>query len=261
MSANFAIDTIYKSQYNKYVSEINLAASTIKYTIAWSKIIIDIDNHISGGGGYTKFVNWIKSLVVEPKSLPNGLLILAFDNEQKGQKNYLDQVLTINLWKSRSLSEDNINQLLYLNNDMNKILEIELLNFINEIIKELSENINKTIVFKSYEPKKPSVELQNSKISITQRAIANHRVKVPDLYVSDPILVNPNSLKNVQKVLEHIEIITNIKSRKHKWMPVIYNGVLYNQALKLKQQFPWLILLPDALHEEMNMLKAFVELN
>ncbi|CAG8719090.1 14493_t:CDS:2 [Cetraspora pellucida] len=65
----------------KYVSEINLAASAIKYSIARLKLIIDIDNHITG----------IESLVIEPKPLPDGFLILAFDNEQKGQKNYLDQ--------------------------------------------------------------------------------------------------------------------------------------------------------------------------
>ncbi|KAF0412363.1 hypothetical protein F8M41_007934 [Gigaspora margarita] len=85
-----AVDTIYKSRHSKYVSEINLAASAIKYSIARSKLIIDIDNHITGGGGYTKFLNWIESLAIEPKPLPDGFLILAFDNEQKGQKNYLD---------------------------------------------------------------------------------------------------------------------------------------------------------------------------
>ncbi|KAF0551460.1 hypothetical protein F8M41_023403 [Gigaspora margarita] len=282
-----AVDAIYKSQHSKYVSEINLAASAIKYTIARSKLIIDIDSHITGGGGYTKFINWIESLAIEPKLLPDRFLILAFDNEQKGQKNYLDRghntvvfhtvtsfvafdfdsnndsQLKINPWKTDLLSEDNINQLFYLSNDMKDILEIELHNFINEIISNLyseknqeaneidklvekqntlsfqqtvlSENINKTIVFRPYEPKKPSVELQKSKISITQKTIINQGIKIPDLYVPDPIPINPNSLINVQKILEHIEIITGIKSGKHKWIPVVCDSVPYNQALKLKK--------------------------
>ena len=42
---------------------------------------------------------------------------------------------------------------------------------------------------------------------------------------------------------------------------MVCDGVPYNLALKIKKDFPWLILIPGALHEEMNMLKAFVELN
>jgi len=38
-------------------------------------------------------------------------------------------------------------------------------------------------------------------------------------------------------------------------------GVPYHHAQKVKKDFPWLILVPGALHEEMNMVKAFVELN
>ncbi|RIB12464.1 hypothetical protein C2G38_2200623 [Gigaspora rosea] len=201
---------------SKYVSEINLAALAIKYTIARSKLIIDIDSHITSGGGYTKFINWIESLAIKPKLLPDGFLILAFDNEQKASS--FQQTVS-------------------------------------------SKNINKTIVFRPYEPKKPSIELQKSKISITQRNIINQDIKIPDLYIPDPISINPNSLINVQKILEHIEIITGIKSGKCKWIPVVCDGVPYNQALKLKQKFPWLILLPGTLHKEMNMLKSFVELN
>ena len=32
-------------------------------------------------------------------------------------------------------------------------------------------------------------------------------------------------------------------------------------ATKIKEKFPWLILVPGQLHEEMNMLRAYVELN
>ena len=85
------VDAIYRARNLKYVSSINFAASVIKYSLARSKTIIDIDNHIISSGSYTKFTNWLESLAIEQQSLPKGFLFLAFDNEQKGQKNYLDR--------------------------------------------------------------------------------------------------------------------------------------------------------------------------
>ncbi|KAF0510175.1 hypothetical protein F8M41_018434 [Gigaspora margarita] len=71
------------------------------------------------------------------------------------------------------------------------------------------ENINKEIIFKPYELKKQS----ESNIKLQQSRIIN-----------------------VQKVLEHIEIIAGIKYGKRKWIPVVCDGVLYNQALKLRKK-------------------------
>ena len=44
-------------------------------------------------------------------------------------------------------------------------------------------------------------------------------------------------------------------------MVVACDGVPYHHSIKLKEKFPWLVLIPGQLHEEMNMLRAFVELN
>jgi len=85
------VDAIYESKHLKYVSVINIVTSAIKYSLAKSKMIINIDNHFISFGSYTKFTNWLESLVKEQLSLPGSLLFLAFDNKQKGQKNYLDQ--------------------------------------------------------------------------------------------------------------------------------------------------------------------------
>ncbi|KAF0554870.1 hypothetical protein F8M41_018497 [Gigaspora margarita] len=248
-----AVDTIYKSRHSKYVSEINLAASAIKYSIARSKLIIDIDSHITSGG-VTSFI------------------ALNFDSNDNSQSE-------INPWLRNSLSENDITQLFYLSDDMKKKLENKLYYFINEIINKLNiekyqevNEINQLIEKQNnlsnklkkclpYELTNSSIKQQESKISAIQKTVTSQNIKIPDLYVPDPIPVNPNSLANVQKVLEHIEIISGIKSGKCKWLPVVCDGVPYNQALKLKKNFPWLILLPGALHEEMNMLKAFVELN
>ena len=347
-----ALEAIYGSRNCKYVSAINLAISAIKYSLARSKMIVDMDNHIMSSGSYSKFVNWLESLVIEPEPLPDGFLILAFDNEQRGQKNYLDRgnnsvifhvvtsfvafnfnphdnsQLTTNPWKSDSLTSDEIEQLLDIDDDMQREFELELRNFIGDIISNLcneknkeknqldqlvdnqnnlpnkmkiclncseknidnkkrncpncneklptldslnlnqtsqqpseSASSNKEIIFRHHSIKKSEHDAQKSKLSITQRLIPDKGVEVPDIYIPDPIPVNPNSLKNVEIVLKHIENITGIKSGKRKWVPIVCDGVPYNLALKLKNDFPWLILLPGALHEEMNMLKAFVELN
>jgi len=81
-----AVDTIYGARHNKYVSAVNLAASAIKYSIAKSRIIVDLDNHFLNSGGYNKFIQWQEGLACKFSPLPKGLLFLAFDNEQKGKK-------------------------------------------------------------------------------------------------------------------------------------------------------------------------------
>ena len=81
------------------------------------------------------------------------------------------------------------------------------------------------------------------------------------LYIPDPIEINPNSIANVEKVLFHIETISGIKDGTRKWIAVTCDGVPYHHATKLKEKFPWLVLIPGQLHEEMNMLRAYVELN
>ncbi|RHZ76743.1 hypothetical protein Glove_194g88 [Diversispora epigaea] len=86
-------------------------------------------------------------------------------------------------------------------------------------------------------------------------------VHMSQIFIPDPIGINPNSIANVRKVLEHIEEIAEIKNGSCKWVVVTCDGVPYHHIQKIKKDFPWLILIPDALHEEMNMLRAFVELN
>ena len=45
------------------------------------------------------------------------------------------------------------------------------------------------------------------KLSLTQQFITNQRVNVPEIYVPDPININPNLIANVERVLLHIETI------------------------------------------------------
>ena len=59
--------------------------------MAHFKTIINIDNYIISSGSYTKFINWMESLAIEQESLSYRLLLLAFDNEQWSQYNYLNR--------------------------------------------------------------------------------------------------------------------------------------------------------------------------
>ncbi|RIB12672.1 hypothetical protein C2G38_2257392 [Gigaspora rosea] len=113
------------------------------------------------------------------------------------------------------------------------------------------------------QPYKKNEEQSNTfvpKISFTQQ-ITDQKVDTPDIYISDPINVNPNSIANIEKILLHIEKISGIRNGTSKWVVVTCDGIPYCFAIKLKEKFPWLILVPGQLHEEMNMLHAFVELN
>jgi hypothetical protein len=78
------VDTIYKSRHEKYVLEINIIASAIKYLITHSKIVIDIDKHITSKGNYSQFQKCLDQLLKEQEPLPDRLLFIAFNNEQKG---------------------------------------------------------------------------------------------------------------------------------------------------------------------------------
>jgi hypothetical protein len=329
-----AVDAIYGSRHLKYVSAINLAASAIKYSLARSKTVIDIDNHIISSGCYKKFTNWLESLATEQSKLPNGFLFLAFDNEQKGQKNYLDRgyntvvfhtvtsfvafnydrsngVQNTDPWLYSKLPEKEYEELFSLTPGMKNEIHTELTNYLTIILDELcveknqetnaiDESIryqsqigsvkkcsvcqlsnidNKKRVCPTCRNKLPTIAEMNQLnesadiANATEKSVAYSRtfektlsnleseVYKPQLYVPDPIAINPNSTANVRKVFEHIEELSGIKDGSRKWVVVTCDGIPYHRAQAIKKDFPWLILIPGALHEEMNMLKAFVELN
>lgn len=347
-----AVDAIYGARHRKYVSAINLAASAIKYSIAKSKAIIDLDSRFLSSGGYKKFIKWQENLAGEATPLPNGSLILAFDNEQKGVKNYLDRnyntvvfhtvtsFLAFNFdtndqtqtirepWLNQKLNPLQMEELFDITPEMQRLLDQQLHEYLSIILDEVcteknkSTNIiddliaehNTTISKKKRCNKCGKIEIENSRrkcpdcneklaniaeiqqeetresiletnttkslyfkfyqysanisdispinpISITQRSFPQDGVEVPEIFIPDPLPLNPNSIENVRKVLEHIQEISGINKGKRKWIPVVCDGIPYNYAQKIKEDYPRILLIPGQLHEEMNMLKSFVELN
>ena len=137
-----------------------MAASAVKYSLARSKMVIDIDNHTMYSGSYSKFTNWLESLATEQPPLPNGFLFLVFDNEQKGQKNYLDRGLNTVIfhtvasfvafnydrnddvqntdpWLSSEPSREQYEELFSLTSDMKNEIYEELTNYLTIILEEL----------------------------------------------------------------------------------------------------------------------------
>ncbi|RIB21667.1 hypothetical protein C2G38_2175981 [Gigaspora rosea] len=282
-----AVDSIYRARHGKYVSEIQLAASAIEYSIARSKMVIDIDNHITSSESYHQFQKWLEELSKHEEPLPEGLLFLAFDNEQREQRNYLD--------RGSSQYEEIFN----VDPKMQKVIDEELYAYISEkkscpvcnlrnienrkrlcsecrtqlptlteiqkgktveIEDNMSDYLTNPLTFKHYRIDDEQSATHIPKISLTQR-IADPGVNVPDIYIPDPININPNLVANVEKILQHIEVISGIRDGSRKWVAVTCDGVPYHYAVKLKEKFPWLVLILRQLHEEINMLCAYVELN
>jgi len=133
---------------------------------------------------------------------------------------------------------------------------------IDQTLFEKKDTI-KPLIFKSYQSEidtsKKFTNLINP-INITQRSNQKD-INVPNILVPDLIPINPNSIKNVQKVLEHIKEISEINKGERKWIAIVYDRIPYYYAQKFKNDYPEILLISSPLHEEMNMLKSFVKLN
>ncbi|KAF0527782.1 hypothetical protein F8M41_013422 [Gigaspora margarita] len=282
---------------------------------------IDIDNHITSSRGYYRFQKWLEELSNYEELLPEGLLFLAFDNEQKEQKNYLDRgsntvvyhivtsFVAFNMtlqnriqhsnlpWACKSLSRFQYEELFDINSQMQEIVNKELHTYLAKILNLLSEErssstniinfsiastmtkttnmkmcleiqkkkkveaenstvnqLNNPFIFKPYNINEEQINLFTPNISLTQQSVTDPKVNISEIYISDPININPNSLANIEKFLVYIEKILGIKDGIRKWVVVTCDGVSYHHATKLREKFPWLVLIPGQLYKEINML-------
>ncbi|RIB25498.1 hypothetical protein C2G38_2165722 [Gigaspora rosea] len=168
--------------------------------------------------------------------------------------NYLDNLLNL-LSQEKSSSTNTIDVLaasigIKITNMKEKAVEEEIIKADNLLVFRLYSCDNESSLNSTY----------ISRISITQRRVIDQGINIPDIYIPDPVNINSNSIANIEKILLHIETITGIK-RTRNWVAVTCDDVPYHHALKLKEKFPWLVLILGPLHEEMNMLQALVELN
>ncbi|CAG8481033.1 6224_t:CDS:2, partial [Scutellospora calospora] len=222
------IDLICRACHGKYVSEIQLALSAIKYLIARSRIIINIDNHITNSGSEYQFQKWIEELSQHEEPLPEGLLFLAFDNEQRGQRNYLDQgfntvvyhvitsLVSFNIVLQNKIQHINLpwtcgrlqyEELFDVNPQITRLPTLAEMQKEKIIEDKITDKLAYPLVFRPYRASNEPSVTYVSKISLTQQT-ADPRVNVPKIYVPDLININPNSIANVEKVLLHIEVIS-----------------------------------------------------
>ncbi|RIB12676.1 hypothetical protein C2G38_2041630 [Gigaspora rosea] len=97
--------------------------------VAQSKLVINIDNHITSCGSYNRFLKWQDELLKQEELLPDGLLFVAFDNKQKGQKNYLD----------RGFNMIKLDELFNISAQMQEVIDEELRSYLAKVLKLLSE--------------------------------------------------------------------------------------------------------------------------
>ncbi|KAF0334032.1 hypothetical protein F8M41_016740 [Gigaspora margarita] len=199
-------------EHKNYVSEIHLAITGIKYSIARSKTIIDIDNHVISSGSYTKFVNWLESLAVENEPLSKGLLFLAFDNEQREQHNYLNRgnntviyhivtsflalnmnkndytQFTITPWLCDSLTDNQYDKLYYVIPKMQAEHELELKIYLSSIIEELVAKKNEN--FNTIDQVVKNQKVLEVNLNATLRAeFANEFASINTAFQSKPLVI------------------------------------------------------------------------
>ena len=121
--------------------------------------------------------------------------------------------------------------------------------------------INQPTIYKPYIVEKETKLSTAPRISITQKQSIDQGVNIPEIFVPDPLNTNPNSIANIEKVLLHIEKITGIKDGIRQWVAVTCDGIPYHRIVKIREKYPWLVLIPEQLYEEINMLHAYVELS
>ena len=84
-----AVEHMYCAINGNYVSEINVSAMAVAYAVCSSRLVVEIMGRLGPGGSYTLLKKWLKSHVGEPVKVPDGVVHIAFDNEQRLIKNYL----------------------------------------------------------------------------------------------------------------------------------------------------------------------------
>lgn len=63
------------------------------------------------------------------------------------------------------------------------------------------KEIVKPLIIKSYQFEKNFIEKSTNPISITQKSLPQKNVNTPEIFIPDPLPINPNSIANMEKFL------------------------------------------------------------
>ncbi|RIB26512.1 hypothetical protein C2G38_2163148 [Gigaspora rosea] len=244
-----AINLIYGSRHEKYVSEISLVASAIKYSIARSKTIININGQITNSGCYSRLQNYIQHTSIPwisnslNKSYYESLFDVVPEMQEVLDKKlhiYLLEIINL-LCQEKSSTTNKIDSLVdslvcpKCGAQLPNLSELQ-----KQCTLDLKEDMaDQTIIFKPYNIEKKNTLSTVQKISITQKSVADQGVNTSEIFIPNPININLNTIANVKKVLFHIEKITGIKDGIRKWAAITCDGVPYHYITKVKNKYPW----------------------
>ena len=86
-----AMECLRGARHHKYVSDFHIALQAVSYAVSGSRLVVDMIGHAGPGGSYTLVKEWLLQLSSSPLQVPSGMLVVAFDNEQRLLKNYLSR--------------------------------------------------------------------------------------------------------------------------------------------------------------------------
>ena len=119
------------------------------------------------------------------------------------------------------------------------------------------------ISFHNYVPSENGVLVREEKMEVTSSSSCDQQ---ETFTLIDPLFVNPASLAAVEKILEHIGKDAGIKCLGYgnrEWAFVVCDGSPMTLVLRLideqPEKFSWVVPIVGLGHEEMNMVKSFVE--
>ncbi|RHZ71739.1 hypothetical protein Glove_255g21 [Diversispora epigaea] len=252
--------------------------SAIKYSIARSKMIIDIDNHITSSGNYYQFQKWLEELLelqyeeifdissqmqdTLDKELYNFLfeIVYLLSEEKLSITNIIDSLIAstkiniTNMKQCPNCHQKNIENQKQICPKckmqlptLTKIQKEKVINIEDESINHLTIS-TMPLTFKSCNfNNNELIAMPTSRISFTQRPV-DYGVNVPEIYIPDPININPNSIANVEKILLYIKIISGNKHAlgickiKLSWDSICN---IYHQAMAKELVWPYVKIHPD----------------
>ena len=86
-----AMECLRGARHTRYVSEFLVGFQAIAYAVSGSRLVVDMLGHISPGGSYTLLKSWLGELGGSILDVPDGFIVVAFDNEQRLLRNYLSR--------------------------------------------------------------------------------------------------------------------------------------------------------------------------
>ncbi|RIB12659.1 hypothetical protein C2G38_2200070 [Gigaspora rosea] len=132
--AAVAVNTIYGAWHEKYISEIHLANAAIKYTVVRSKLVINIDNHITSCGSYNRFLKWQDKLSKQEEPLLKVTSFAAFNMSLENKIQH-----TNSSWVYDSLNMSQFDELFCISAQMQEVINEELHSYLAEVLQLLFE--------------------------------------------------------------------------------------------------------------------------